>query len=96
EQDFFRLLRSAEIEHDPISQGSGEGQAEDAIIRLANTKMPEDPCGCETAQRLWREDRQRPDPTTVPRLNNPFGMSNGAWAAWKYAQAMKVFRAGVL
>jgi hypothetical protein len=71
-------------------------QAEDAIIRLANTKMPEDPCGCETAQRLWREDRQRPDPTTVPRLNNPFGMSNGAWAAWKYAQAMKVFRAGVL
>jgi len=71
-------------------------QAEDAIVRLSNVKMPEQPCGCELAQRLWREDREKPDPTTVPRLNNPFGITNGAWVAWKYSQAMKVFRAGVL
>ena len=71
-------------------------QAEDTIVRLSNSKQPEEPCGCELAKRLWREDMQKPDPTTVPRLNNPFGITNGAWVAWKYAQALKVWRAGVL
>lgn len=69
-------------------------QAEDAIIRLAHSKMPEEPCGCDVTQRLWGRDRNTPEVLTRERLNCPFGLSDGAWIAWRFAQTMKLHRLG--
>lgn len=71
-------------------------QAEDTIIRLAHSKMPDEPCGCEVTQRLWRRDRNTPEVLTRERINCPFGMSDGAWTAWRFAQTMKRVRGAVL
>jgi hypothetical protein len=71
-------------------------QAEDAIIRLAHSKMPDEPCGCEIAQRLWGRDRNVPEVLTAQRLNCPFGMSDGAWIAWRFANAMKVMKSSTM
>jgi hypothetical protein len=67
-------------------------QAEDAIIRLAHSKMPDEPCGCEVAQRAWARDRKVPDVLTRERLNCPFGIADGAWVAWQFAQSMRLVR----
>lgn len=69
-------------------------QAEDTVIRLAHAKMPEEPCGCDVTQRLWRRDRQEPTVFTRERLNCPFGLSQGAWTAWRFAQTMRLVRGG--
>lgn len=71
-------------------------QAEDAIIRLAHSKMPAEPCGCDVVKRLWGRDRNVPDPLTAERLNCPFGLSDGAWIAWTFAQSMKIYRSSNL
>jgi len=65
-------------------------QQEDAIVRLAHAKMPNEPCGCEVAQRLWARDRETPKALTKERANCPFGMSDGAWVAWRFAQTLKL------
>ena len=69
-------------------------QAEDALLRLAHSKMPEEPCGCDITQRLWKRDRNVPAVLTRERVNCPFGMSDGAWIAWRFANApgMKLVR----
>lgn len=66
----------------------------DMIIRLAHSKMPTEPCGCETAQRLWAEDREIPEVQTADQLNCPFGLNRGAWIAWKWSQTLKKRRFG--
>lgn len=71
-------------------------QAEDAILRLAHSKMPNEPCGCAVSQRLWERDRNVPRQLTAERLNNPFGLSDGAWIAWKFAGALKKYSMSVL
>jgi hypothetical protein len=71
-------------------------QAEDAIVRLAHSKMSSEPCGCQVVQRLWGEDRNTPEVLTAERLNCPFGLSNGAWVAFQFAQALKVYRSSNL
>ena len=71
-------------------------QAEDTIIRLAHSKMPTEPCGCDVVKRLWGRDRNIPDVLTRERLNCPFGLSDGAWVAWQFAQSMKIMRGNVL
>jgi hypothetical protein len=71
-------------------------QMQDAIVRLAHAKMPEEPCGCDVVQRLWKRDRNEPGAFTRERVNCPFGTSDGAWAAWRFAQAMKLRRGGGL
>lgn len=63
-------------------------QAEDAIIRLAHAKMPSEPCGCGTVQSMWKRDRNVPEVLTRERLNCPFGLSDGAWVAWRFANAL--------
>lgn len=70
-------------------------QARDAVIRLAHAKMPAEPCGCEVSTRMWKKDRIVPDALTRERINCRFGLSNGAWAAWEFSQAMKVRRSYV-
>ncbi len=62
-------------------------QAEDAIIRLAHAKMPYAPCGCDIYRRVWQRDTNVPDVLSVERYNCPFGMSDGAWIAWRFANA---------
>lgn len=71
-------------------------QAEDTIIRLAHSKMPTEPCGCEVVTRLWARDRTEPTVYTRERLNCPFGTNQGAWIAWRFAQAMRLQKASVL
>jgi len=71
-------------------------QAEDAILRLAHAKMPTEPCGCDVAQRLWQRDRNIPKRLTYDQAACPFGQSDGAWTAWKFAHALKKVRGAVL
>jgi hypothetical protein len=65
-------------------------EAEMAIIRLAHSLMPTEPCGCDVTQRLWKRDRTERDILSVERLNCPFGTSDGAWAAWSTVKSMIV------
>lgn len=71
-------------------------QAEDAVIRLAHSKMPEEPCGCDVTQRMWKRDREEPAVYTRERLNCPFGTNAGAWMAWRFASAMRLVRGSVV
>jgi hypothetical protein len=67
-------------------------QARDAIIRLAHSKMPRNPCDCSPIDEFWKRDRHVPDVLTAERENCPFGMSDGAWIAWRWAMAMALVR----
>jgi hypothetical protein len=71
-------------------------QAEMTLIRLAHSKMPTEPCGCDVTQRMWHRDRDIPKILTKERIDCPFGMSDGAWMAWKWACDMELKRAGAL
>lgn len=71
-------------------------QAEDAIVRLAHAKMPSAPCGCGSIMELWTRDRHTPETLTRERENCPFGMSDGAWIAWRFANSMRTMRGSVL
>ena len=64
---------------------------EDSIIRLAHSKMASEPCGCDVVTRLWKRDRDVPDYLTRERMNCPFGLSNGAWMAYKFALSSKLW-----
>lgn len=71
-------------------------QAEDAIIRLAHSKMPQEPCACDPVVNIWARDRNIPEVFSRERLNCPFGLADGAWMAWTFAQRMKLMRGGGL
>jgi len=71
-------------------------QAEDAIVRLAHSKMPTEPCGCQVSQFMWKRDRNVPDILTRERINCPFGLSDGAFASWMFALSMRQWRGAVL
>jgi len=71
-------------------------QAETTIIRLAHSKMPEEPCGCDILKSLWRRDTKVPEILTRERIECPFGSSDGAWTAWKWACGLELKRAGAL
>lgn len=69
---------------------------ESAIIRLAHSMMPSEPCGCEISQGLWRRDRFIPQILTKERIDCPFGLSDGAWFAWKWACDNELKRISIL
>ena len=71
-------------------------QAEDAIIRLAHSKMPSAMCGCQQASMLWTRDREVPIVLDTVRLDCPFGLSNGAYIAWRFARSMQEYRGSTL
>jgi hypothetical protein len=71
-------------------------QAEDAIIHLAHAKMPRPSCGCGILRDKWDADRIVPDNMTAEQAACPFGQSVGAFLAWKFANAMKIYGLGVL
>jgi hypothetical protein len=66
--------------------------SENTVLRLAHASMPTEPCGCDVTQRLWARDRNTPDVLTGQRLNCPFGMSDGAWTAWTFANSQRIVR----
>lgn len=70
--------------------------AEDAIIRLAHSLMPEEPCGCDFLRAMWNRDKDVPDVLTAERENCPLGMSNGAWIAWCFMRDLVCYRGGTL
>ncbi len=76
---------------DPISP-----QAEDAVLRLAHSKMPDEICGCQTFTRMWKRDRNVPEAITPERASNPFGLNDGAWAAWQFTKSLRLVRGAVL
>ena len=55
-----------------------------AVYRLAHARMGEQPCGCALQERQWRLDRTTPPVLTAERLNCPFGLEQGGWAAWTW------------
>lgn len=63
-----------------------------ALLRLAHSRMAEEPCGCQVTQALWARDRKTPEVLSAERLNCPFGSSEGAWVAYKTAQQKKIYR----
>jgi hypothetical protein len=71
-------------------------QAEDIIVRLAHARMPNEPCGCDWLKARWRGDQLVPEVLTAERENCPYGLSQGAWQAYIYAQAIKQIRMGVI
>jgi hypothetical protein len=58
---------------------------EQAIIRLAHTYMAIEPCGCAMFDTVWQRDTHVPSVLTAERINCPFGTSDGAWWAWRWA-----------
>lgn len=69
---------------------------EQAIIRLAHSTMLWEPCGCAAFDYAWHRDRQVPPVLTTERINCPFGMTDGAWYAWQWAEVHKHGRAFML
>jgi hypothetical protein len=67
-------------------------QARDAVIRLAHSKMPANPCNVSPPLWMWSRDREVPRAMTKERLNCPFGLAEGAWIAYKFARSMKLMR----
>lgn len=70
--------------------------AEDVIVRFAHSRMPTEPCGCDFLRNMWENDKKIPDMLTAERENCPFGLSQGAWQAWTFAQSLIDHRLGVL
>lgn len=64
-----------------------------AVIRLAHTLIPESLCNqCDQIHRLWEADNKIPEGASRERLNCPFGLSDGAWFAYKRAQQVRNLR----
>lgn len=71
-------------------------QAEQAVLRLAHAKMPEAPCGCGPLKDLWARDTRVPEFIDQVRIENPFGPSDGALVAYRFAHQIKLHGAGAL
>jgi len=58
---------------------------ERAVVKLTNVLLPEPPCGyCDTAELLWKRDRENVDPLTPEAASMPWDLySQGALEAWR-------------
>lgn len=70
-------------------------QAEMAVLRLAHSKLGRPPCSCDRTGELFRSDYDITGAVTRERVNCSFGLSNGAWHAWKWAKAFSAQRASI-
>lgn len=70
----------------------------DAIIRLAHSRMPHTPCGCDPVKAFWENDYAIPQFMTPERERCLFGTREGAWAAWRIINnpGLRVMRSGIL
>lgn len=93
------LCRSVAVEQAKFNYVSGlsyiSNIAELALVRLAHSKMPGEPCGYDPIKEMWRRDNNTPPVLTVERLECQFGLSDGAWMAWKFAGQVSVDRMSV-
>lgn len=70
-----------------------DAEKRETLIMLAHVKMPADPCSCSGAwQSQWKAWREVPPVLDSDRLKCPFGIANGAWVAWTWANRMAVKR----
>jgi len=76
--------RAGLLPTDPLAQ-----VMKTAIIRLAHSKMPKPPCGCDVANEYWSRDRNVPTSLSIEQAACPFGQSDGAYWAWKQALAAR-------
>lgn len=67
-----------------------------AIVRLAHALMGRPPCKCDRTGEMWQKDYDVTGAVTRERVNNPFGLSNGAWYAYRIALNMASKRASIL
>lgn len=65
-----------------------------ALIRLAHTLMPAEPCGCDIMQRMWHEDRG--EAPVLAREQCPWGMMAGAWFAWQSLMRYRIGDGGLI
>ena len=70
-------------------------EAESAIVRLAHSKLWGPPCSCDTLTKMWNVDNSIPRVLTRERINNPFGQSEGAWMAYRWAKNQASMRASI-
>jgi hypothetical protein len=68
-------------------------KAEDAIVRLAHSRMPQEPCGCDVVRHVWKRDTSQPQYLSRERQSCPFGVSDGAWVAYQFASSLVIPRA---
>jgi len=71
-------------------------KAEMAVIRLAHAKMGRPPCACDKTGAMWQKDYDVTGAITRERVNCPFGLSNGAWNAYRWALTSASKRASIL
>lgn len=65
-------------------------ELETAVVRLAHANLPESPCSCDVY--MWKNDRTIPEVLTRERINCPFGLTNGAWYAWRIANNYRLVK----
>lgn len=71
-------------------------QAEMAIVRLAHSKMGRPPCQCDKTGQMWQKDYDVTGAVTRERVNCPYGLSNGAWQAYRWALSLSSKRSSIL
>ena len=91
--------RVSKVDQARINYASGlsylDRIADLAVVRLAHSKMPGEPCGYDRIKEMWRCDNSIPVVLSVERLECSFGVSNGAWMAWKFAGSISEDRLSV-
>jgi hypothetical protein len=70
-------------------------QAEMAVVRLAHVKMGRPPCQCDRTREMWSRDYDVTGAVTRERVNCPFGLSTGAWTAYRWALTFASKRASI-
>jgi len=66
-----------------------------AVIRLAHTLLPKEPCGCAGVMNIWEQDRGEAA-VGAGVQNNPWGLTAGAYFAWGVTQQMRLGHGGLL
>ncbi|MBZ0281028.1 MAG: hypothetical protein K8L97_09820 [Anaerolineae bacterium] len=81
----------------PLVNGQMESALEAAIIKYANTRMPQMPTLSEAAQRMWSEAREEGEPIAYDAWHPPpFGLSNGGLELWAVVEAIQLKTKGKL
>ena len=70
-------------------------EAEAAIVKLAHSKMWGAPCSCDYLVKIWEAHNAVPRVLTRERINCPFGTSEGAWAAYRWAKNLASVRMSI-
>lgn len=81
----------------PLVANRMDNRLETRLIRFANTLMPQQPNGfCDRTQMKWNDDREVSSNLSQAEADNPppFGLTNGAIAAWQVVDALRIATKG--